>query len=129
MLKRIILLPLLCCLLFASCSKPENLQKFDSETWIADTNGCNGKRQEMVAQFDSIRKDLYGIKEYVLRDVLGKPDDEELLTRNQRLYYYYLEPGTQCTESGVLPEANRVEVHVNAVGKVSEVTYKNPINK
>lgn len=109
-----------------SCGTPESLQNFDSETWKEDRYACEGKRGELADDFEEIRKELYGKKEYVLRNVLGKPDSEELLERSQRIYYYYLEPGAQCEDRSALSEANRVEVRINSLGKVSEVTYKEP---
>ncbi|MDX5421116.1 MAG: hypothetical protein LPK14_02605 [Hymenobacteraceae bacterium] len=127
MLRRYLSTPLFVLLILGACSTPESLQGFDSETWKADRYGCEGGRQAMVDEFEGIRRELYGKKEYVIRNVLGKPDSEELLERNQRIYYYYIEPGTQCTERNRLSEANRVEVRINPTGKVSEVTYKAPV--
>ncbi|GAB3533238.1 hypothetical protein GCM10027443_18410 [Pontibacter brevis] len=111
-----------------ACSTPEELRSFDSETWKEDRYACEGKRVELADDFEEIRKALYGRKEYVLRNLLGKPDHEELLERNQRNYFYYLEPGTQCTDRTMLSEANRVEVRINSLGKVSEITYTRPVN-
>ena len=115
------------CLLFASCGVPDSLKGFDSETWKNDRYACDGKRQAMTGELEKIRRELYGKKEYVVRNLLGKPDSESLLERNQRIYYYYLEPGTQCTDKNRLSEANWVEVRINPTGKVSEVSYKNPL--
>lgn len=127
MLKHQFILPALVVLGFlSSCSTPESLRSFDSETWKEDRYGCEGKRGELADDFEDIRKELYGQKEYVLRNLLGKPDSEELLERSQRIYFYYLEPGTQCSDRSALSEANRVEVRINSLGKVSEVTYKEP---
>jgi hypothetical protein len=127
MLRRFFLVPVLVGLLNA-CSTPESLRDFDSEKWKNDLYGCEGGRGQLVDEFEKIRKELYGQKEYVLRNVLGKPDTEELLERSQRIYFYYLEPGTQCTDRSRLSEANRVEVRINSLGKVSEITYKEPYN-
>ncbi len=118
---------LLCLLLLTSCYTPENLRNFDSETWKADRYACQGKRKDLVQEFEKIRRNLYGQKEYVARNVLGKPDQEELLEGNQRIYYYYLESGQQCQDRHIRSDANWAEVHINAIGKVSEVTYKYPI--
>lgn len=117
-----LLLPLL---LFA-CGTPESLQGFDSDTWKADKNACKGDREKLTQEFEKIRKELYGKKEYVVRNVLGKPDKENLLERSQRIYYYYLEAGDQCQDASLLSDANRAEVRINSLGKVSEVTYNHP---
>lgn len=128
MRKRFLYIPLLAVGLLSSCGVPESLQNFDSENWKADSFACAGKRGELVDDFEKIRKELYGKKEYVLRNVLGKPDSEELLERNRRIYYYYIEPGTQCSDRYKLSEANRVEVRIGATGKVTEVAYLHPYN-
>ena len=109
-----------------SCGVPESLEGFDSKTWKADKNACKGDRAKLVAEFEKIRKELYGKKEYVVRNLLGKPDKEDLLERSQRIYYYYLENGTQCQDASILSHVTRAEVRINSLGKVSEVTYNNP---
>ncbi|MBW7467365.1 hypothetical protein K0O23_09810 [Pontibacter aydingkolensis] len=127
MLKRLIPVYLLLCLLLTACGVPDSLKGFDSETWKNDRYACNGQRQKLTGEFEKIRRELYGKKEYVVRNLLGKPDSESLLERNQRIYYYYLEPGSQCDDRSKLSEANWVEVRINPTGKVSEVTFKNPL--
>ncbi|MEJ8801942.1 hypothetical protein [Pontibacter sp. H249] len=127
MLKRSLPILLLFFALLSACGVPDSLKGFDSETWKNDRYACDGKRTEMTGDFDKIRRELYGKKEYVVRNLLGKPDSESLLERNQRIYYYYLEPGTQCTNRNKLSEANWVEVRINPTGKVSEVSYKTPL--
>ncbi len=127
MLKRITPFLILLCLQLSACGIPESLKDFDSTTWKNDRYACKGERKALVGEFDKIRRELYGKKEYVIRNLLGKPDSESLLERNQRIYYYYLEPGAQCQNKRELSEANWVEVRINPTGKVSEVTFKNPI--
>lgn len=114
------------CFILWSCSTPESLRDFDSDTWKADKNACKGNRAKLVSSFEKIRKEMYGKKEYVVRNVLGKPDKENLLERSQRIYYYYIEVGAQCEDASKLSDANRVEVRINSLGKVSEITYANP---
>lgn len=121
-----LLLFLLCCCLLGACGTPESLRGFDSKAWKDDKNACNGERTRLAPEFEKIRKELYGKKEYVVRNVLGKPDKEELLERSQRIYYYYLEAGEQCGSSEALSDANRAEVRINSLGKVSEINYNNP---
>lgn len=125
--KRLLYVMLLGFLFLGACSTPESLQGFDSETWKDDRYGCESQRAELVDDFEEIRKELYGKKEYVIRNVLGKPDSEELMERNQRIYFYYIEPGEQCSNRQKLSEANRVQVRINSLGKVSEVSYFRPV--
>ncbi|TPE42532.1 hypothetical protein [Pontibacter mangrovi] len=126
MLKLNILAPVAGLLLLGACT-PDSLKDFDSDTWKDDRFGCDSKRAELVSDFEKIRKEMYGKKEYVVRNVLGKPDSEELMERSQRIYFYYIEPGTQCQNRKQLSEANRVQVRINSLGKVSEITYYKPV--
>ncbi|AKD04416.1 hypothetical protein POKO110462_06395 [Pontibacter korlensis] len=114
-------------LLLSACSTPDSMKGFDSKTWKDDRDACQNQRAALVDDFEQIRKELYGKKEYVVRNVLGKPDSEELMERSQRIYFYYIEPGTQCDSRNELSEANRVQVRINSLGKVSEITYYKPV--
>ncbi|RIJ41815.1 hypothetical protein [Pontibacter oryzae] len=127
MIKQLYSIAIIGVLCLSACSTPESLKSFDSKTWKDDRYACSGKRGDLVDDLEAIKKELYGKKEYVLRNVLGKPDSEELMERNQRIYYYYLEPGTQCENRNMLSDANRVQVRINSLGKVSEVSYYRPI--
>ncbi|MFD2245072.1 hypothetical protein [Pontibacter ruber] len=129
MLKRFLVSPALLILLLVSCSEPARIEGFDSDTWKSDKFACKGNRQQMVEKFEDIRRSLYGRTENDIKDILGKPDGEQLMRRGQRVFYYYLEPGTQCTVKGKLSEANRAEVRFNALHKVSEITYKDILKK
>lgn len=114
-------------LLFASCSNTEQIGNFDSKRWKSDKYACEGDRKQMQADFEEIRKQLYGREEKDIRALLGSPDGEELMSRGQRMFYYYLEPGMQCTQKGKISEANKAEVRFNATYKVSEITYTRPL--
>jgi hypothetical protein len=117
-----LLLPLL-----LACSEPTRLEGFDSSRWQQDRKGCQDQRSQMIADFDGIRRNLYGRPEAEIKDILGKPDAEQLMRRGQRVFIYYLEPGAHCSERNKLSEANRAEVRFNALNKVSEITFLRPI--
>lgn len=113
--------------LLLSCSEPTRLAGFDSDKWQQDKKGCQNQRRQMIPDFEKIRRELYGRPEAEVKDILGKPDAEQLMRRGQRIFIYYLEPGAQCNERNKLSEANRAEVRFNALSKVSEITYLRPI--
>ncbi|WP_114781350.1 hypothetical protein [Botryobacter ruber] len=115
--------------LAVACSEPARIAGFDSDRWKSDRYACENSRQAMQSDFDGIRRELYGLKEPDIIDILGKPDGEQLMARGQRIFYYYIEPGSQCNRKGVLSEANRVEVRFNALSRVSEITYARPLAK
>lgn len=125
-MKKYILLGVLFPLLL-SCSEPVRIDGFESTAWQKDKKACEGQRSQMMGEFESIRRELYGRPEAEIKDILGKPDGEQLMRRGQRVFIYYLEPGGQCNERNKLSEANRAEVRFNALGKVSEITYLRPL--
>jgi outer membrane protein assembly factor BamE (lipoprotein component of BamABCDE complex) len=50
--------------------------------------------------------------------LLGRPDQNELYSRNQKFYYYSLEPGKVC---GMNSESKRLSVRFNATGRAKEI--------
>ncbi|WP_187262323.1 hypothetical protein [Pontibacter beigongshangensis] len=122
------LVPLVGSLLLASCSEPARMEGFDSDSWKSDKAGCASVRQGMQVDFEQVRRKLYGKEEPEIIDILGKPDGEQLMARGQRIFYYYLESGSQCEQKNNLSEANRAEVRFNALNRVSEITYLRPLS-
>ncbi|MBX0335446.1 hypothetical protein K3G39_19605 [Pontibacter sp. HSC-14F20] len=114
-------------IMLMGCADPARIAGFDSEKWQQDRKGCQGQRSAMANDFDTIRRELYGRPEAEVKDILGKPDAEQLMRRGQRVFIYYLEPGSHCNERNKLSEANRAEVRFNALSKVSEITYLRPV--
>ena len=125
-MKKTLLLLMLLPLIWA-CSEPARIPGFDSEKWQQDKKACQDTRRQMTPEFEHIRRDLYGRTEAEIKDILGKPDGEQLMSRGQRVFIYYLEPGAQCEQRNKLSDANRAEVRFNALNKVSEITYLRPI--
>jgi len=96
------------------------LEGFDVEKWSADRNGCNEVRTTMRSAIDSQKEKLLALDQMEIVKLLGRPDQNELSTRNQKFFYYYIEPGPSCehpTEG--LPE--RLAIRFNAVGLAKEV--------
>ncbi|MDX5347501.1 MAG: outer membrane protein assembly factor BamE [Hymenobacteraceae bacterium] len=116
-------------LLLAGCREKATIAGFDSSAWKNDRKSCKGVRTEMIDDVEKIRLQLYGMKEQQVFDILGRPDAEELYRNSQRFFFYYIQPGTQCQQQGGLSEANMLQVRMNALNKVSEITYKYPIPK
>ncbi|TXK46398.1 hypothetical protein FVR03_10970 [Pontibacter qinzhouensis] len=129
MLRKTLWVPFLLSLLLVACSEPAQIEGFDSTGWKADRLGCAGTREKMQQEFEQVRQELYTKGEAEIISILGRPDGEQLMARGQRIFYYYLEPGSQCKQKNNLSEANRAEVRLNALNKVSEVTYLRPIPK
>jgi hypothetical protein len=113
-------------IVFSSCSrkkkKTKRLQNFESEVWIADKNGCDGARLDMINQLLLLKYDMRGLKADEIELYLGKPDVQELYDRSQRYYVYFIEPGPKCPDSGENPQA--LFVRFSAVGIANEFTVR-----
>jgi hypothetical protein len=103
------------------CSKPlPTLQNFDTEKWKADKNGCDGERKLMLASIESQRSELLGYEELQLVELLGRPDQNELSKRNQKFYFYFIDPAPICVDNdGITPK--KLTIRFTAMGLAKEV--------
>lgn len=106
-----------------SCGKElPALEGIDQNAFKDDHNGCSGKRATMI---DAVRKEkekLLSLDELALVKVLGKPDRNELFKRNQKFYYYFLEPAPECKSGNAI--ALKLVVRFNAMGLAKEVVVE-----
>jgi hypothetical protein len=111
--------------ILGSCSKSIDLEGFDVKGWIEDKGGCKGQRKELTEELIRIKKKFKGHTSEDVVATLGKPDREDLYSRNQKFYYYFLEPGIHC-ESGNMKksEANYVAFRLSAMNRVTEVNFE-----
>lgn len=96
------------------------LDNIDQVSWKDDKNGCSGKRMEMQDNFASQKDKLLSLSEDDIVALLGKPDQNELAKRNQKFYYYFLEPSGDCHADGD-DHPLKLVVRFNAVGLAKEV--------
>lgn len=108
---------LLACL---SCGRPiPSLENFDLTAWQSDKDGCAGKRAHLIEPLQKQKDKLLGLSEMQIVDMLGKPDQNELYKRNQKFYFYFLQPGSLCGNDSV--PALRLSIRFNAMGLAKEV--------
>ena len=111
------------CLFLLSCGKTlPTLDGIDIEKWKEDKNGCTLVRQTSIDQLNHQREKIKSLSETEVVDLLGRPDKNELLKRNQKFFYYYLEPGTTCSNSKV--EFKKLMIRFNAIGLAKEVAIE-----
>lgn len=101
----------------------EKLENFDAETWRKDANGCAGLRTGMIRAIEAQQDKIMGLRENELKDLLGKPDKQELYVRNQKFFIYYIEPGPLCENGPELPLT--LHIRFNALGVTNEVFLEN----
>lgn len=103
-----------------------SLPGFDAAAWRRDARGCAGLRQAQLPALDKSREQLYNVHVDAVTDLLGRPDQEELQELTQRVYYYYVAPGPQCTPGQTSAATRRLSVRFGPLGTVTEVLYTAP---
>ena len=108
--------------LCVGCKKPlPKLEGLDLRNWKEDANACNSLRMSMRTAIDREKEKLLGLDEVQTVTLLGSPDREELYSRNQKFYYYFIEPAPQCATSND-STAEKLVIRFNAVGLAKEVS-------
>ena len=98
-----------------------NVPGFDAPTWRADPYACHDQRRAAVPALLRFREQLYEARADDVNALLGPPDEEELRANTEKVYYYYLEPGTQCAAGHVRSAAPRISLRFGPLGTVTEV--------
>jgi hypothetical protein len=111
-------------ILLASMScrpKQEDFTGINMVQWRSDQQGCDGARMQSKDTFASQKDKILTLSEWEIVKVLGTPDRQELSKRNQKFYYYYLEPHGECATADSTIKALRVAIRFNARGLAKEV--------
>lgn len=106
-----------------SCDKPlPTLEGMDLEQWRQDKNACGKVRTGMRDAIDSQMEKLLALDQMQVVELLGRPDQNELSSRSQKFFYYFIEPGPACGRSD--SAALRLVIRFNAVGLAKEVAVE-----
>jgi SmpA / OmlA family len=109
------------CLVF-SCGKPlPDLSPIDLAQWKEDKGGCKQIRSAFLSDLTNQKDELKGLSEGDIIKLLGRPDRNELYKRNQKFYYYDLEPGKACDSTLT---NQQLIVRFNAMGMAKEVAIE-----
>ena len=104
-----------------SCNKPlPTLEGIHKARWEEDKNACNNVRVSMREDIDAQKEKLLSLDQMQIVKLLGRPDQNELSSRNQKFFYYFLEPGPPCQSSSEV-EPERLAIRFNAMGLAKEV--------
>jgi hypothetical protein len=113
--------PVFIVIILLSCGKATpTLDNFDNELWKSDRYGCRGERLKLYSSLQTQKSKLLGLNEMEVVEVLGKPDQNELYKRNQKFYYYFLDPSGKCANPSASPK--RLALRFNAVGLLKEIS-------
>jgi hypothetical protein len=114
---------LLFLLIFTGCSKslPE-LENLDLSAWKNDKHACGEYRLNSIEVIRTQKEKLLALKESQIIELLGRPDRNELYKRNQKFFYYNLQPDSTCTNP--VGNAARLAIRFNAMGLAKEVAIE-----
>ena len=106
-------------LILISCGQPlPTLDGINLDRWKKDKDGCEALRAPDVETLREEMEKLKRLTEMQVVELLGRPDESILLTRNQKFYHYYLEPGPNCATPK--PVALKLVLRFNAMGILKE---------
>jgi len=106
-----------------SCKETPVLEGFDQKTWKSDRLGCNGQRAKSLPLLKQQKEKLKRLGQNQVLQLLGKPDFQELASRNQRFYIYYHRQGQQCQGvKGRLQADAILRIRFDALDRVNEIT-------
>ncbi len=110
-------------LIITSCGKslPE-LENLDLNAWRNDKNGCGDYRSNHIEGIKIQKEKLLALDESQIVELLGRPDQNELYKRNQKFFYYNLQPGSACENAS--EKASRLVIRFNAIGLAKEVAIE-----
>ena len=94
---------------------------FDAATWRADPYACKDQRRAGVSALIQAKEQLYEARADDVNALLGPPDEEELRAGTEKVYYYYLEPGSQCNAGHARSGAPCISLRFGPLGTVTEV--------
>ncbi len=95
------------------------LDDIDTDRWSMDKNACGGVRASTLSSLEAQMDKLLSLDQMQIVNLLGKPDQNELSRRNEKFFYYFIDPAPVCAGAAVSPR--RLEVRFNAVGLAKEV--------
>ncbi|MBF9140572.1 hypothetical protein [Hymenobacter properus] len=97
------------------------VEGFDAAAWRADPYACRNLRRAAVPALARAKEQLYEARANDVTALLGPPDEEELRANTEKVYYYYLEPGTQCEARHPRSSAACLSLRFGPLGTVTEV--------
>ncbi|MDN4164088.1 hypothetical protein QWY31_01180 [Cytophagales bacterium LB-30] len=106
-----------------ACSNASQVQNIDTEVFKADPWGCKGERLALVEQIKTHKDELLSLSQHDFVDLLGKPDKQELDSRNKKQFIYSLAPGKNCKNAEKAPL--EMLIRFNATERSYEISFRN----
>lgn len=107
-------------LFLAACGqKAQLLTEEEQQRFRQDRLGCEGERKAFIQKLRENKDIFLEMTDLEVRQQLGSPNREELYTRTQKFFVYYLEAGPQCENQGQMPP-RILQLRLSAVNRVNE---------
>lgn len=109
-------------IVLSSCNEPLEVKDFDATSWKSDKKACNNTRIQYEDVLMSAREQIVGTSQEDIIRFLGRPERQELYTRGQKFYIYYLSPAEECADhiNSTAPP-RLLYVRFSALNKVNEI--------
>ena len=109
--------------LFACGKDLPSFEGIDLQAWRDDKQACRGTRSSTMEVMENQAQKFLSLSEQEVIALLGKPDENELYKRNQKFFYYFIQPSASCTNSGT-SNPKKLVIRFNAVGLAKEAAVE-----
>jgi hypothetical protein len=112
-------------LILTGCNKELDISNFDEAAWKADKMACRHKRGELENNLLEAKSELIELTQQDIISLLGRPEMQELYTRGQKFFIYYLTPSSKCDEVSEFDgKPKLLYIRFSALNQVTEVFVK-----
>jgi hypothetical protein len=109
--------------LILQCGKPiPSLEGIDLTKWKADKGACRSERKLYIDALIKQKNRLKGLAESDIIELLGRPDQNELYKRNQKFYYYNIDPGKDCMQAD--STQRKLSIRFTAMGIAKDIVIE-----
>jgi len=114
-----------------ACSKKEIvIADINLEKWKNDKFGCLGYRNRTLDAFQKSKEKLLKMSEVNIMAAFGKPDKAELIEKSQKIYAYYLNGNTNCSNFNDSDSLIRIlHIRFNSTGYSNSLLVFNKIKE
>ena len=106
-------------------TQPVDIAGFDAIAFRADPGGCQGTRNQMKESIFANDSSFKGLSQEEVYATLGKPDRQDLATRSQKYYVYFIEPSPTCAPDATSSQPLTLLIRFSAINRATEISYEN----
>lgn len=104
--------------LLTACGNAIKIDGFDTQKWIDSSQACNNYRADKAPLILNNKEKLLAKTQNEIERLLGKAEEHELYTRNQKFFHYRISQPNNCSETN---NPEYLSVRFNAIGRAQEV--------